>query len=47
MEEDARLIRIEEKLDQLQEDVTILKTEMGFAKRGAMALLALVGAVIT
>ena len=42
-----RLIRIESKLDHLQEDVTVLKSEMGFAKKGVLGVLALVGAVIT
>ena len=42
-----QLMRIEAKLDHLQEDVTVLKSEMGMAKKGMLAVLALIGALIT
>lgn len=47
MSAEDRLIRIEEKLDQLQQDVAVLKSEMGYAKWGAIALLTLCGAVVS
>ena len=47
MSTEDRLIRIENKLDQLRTDVTVLKSEMGFAKRGAIAVLTLCGVVVT
>ena len=47
MDEDPRLVRIEAKVDQIQLDVAVLKAEVGYAKKGALALLALCGAVVT